>query len=249
MLIDKITLLNERFPKRDIYPYNLSVFNQLGDLFFTTKITFFIGENGSGKSTLLQAMARQCGIYLWGEGNTSKVRVNNYVHDLHNYLKVSWKQEKVPGAFFNAERFKHYALIIDEWASSDPGVLKYYGGETLVNKSHGECNLTYFENRFTIEGVYFLDEPESALSPKSQIELIRIIHKSTLEKNTQFFIATHSPLLLALPESKILCFEKDKLKEIKYEQTDYYQLYFNFLKNPSSFLNDITEVRKEDKNK
>ena len=93
--------------------------------------------------------------------------------------------------------FKDFTHVLDEWAVSDPGQLEYFGGELLVTQSHGQSMMSYFRARYKIRGIYLLDEPETALSPKSQLELLDIINKNSLTGQAQFIIATHSPLLLA----------------------------------------------------
>ena len=139
--------------------------------------------------------------------------------------------EKISGAFFSVQNFKKYAELVDEWAKADPLVLQYYGGESLALRSHGQTNMQYFCNRFKIKGLYLLDEPEAALSPKSQIELLQIISEAALRGNTQFIISTHSPILLGLSNSTIYSFNHIPIAAVGYDETDYYHIYKNFLNN------------------
>jgi predicted ATPase len=74
--------------------------------------------------------------------------------------------------------------------------------------------MSYFENRYKIRGIYFLDEPETALSPKSQLKLLEIIQKNTQEGQAQFFIATHLPILLAYEHADIFSFDYESVKVI-----------------------------------
>jgi len=101
--------------------------------------------------------------------------------------------------FFSSERYQHLAKIIDEWAISDPKLLEYFGGRSLLSQSHGESFMSYFTSRFAIEGIYFLDEPETALSPRRQIEFVKTLVEHTRDGHAQFIIATHSPILLSCP--------------------------------------------------
>ena len=68
--------------------------------------------------------------------------------------------------------------------------------------------MSYFRNRYKLKGIYFLDEPETALSPKSQLELLKIIKENSEAGNAQFIMATHSPILLACANATIYNFSE-----------------------------------------
>jgi predicted ATPase len=235
MHIESVTLHPDRYPTRDPYPFNLEVFHSPGSLRFETNITFFIGENGSGKSTLLKAIARRCGIHIWEE-DRSRYGNNPYEEDLFKYLDVAWRGMRKPGMFFSSERYQHLAKIIDEWAISDPRLLEYFGGKSLLSQSHGESFMSYFKARYAIEGLYFLDEPETALSPRRQIEFVRLLMDQSSDGHAQFVIATHSPILLSCPGAVIISFDGRAMKRIAYEQTDYYTIYRDFLLHRERYL-------------
>ncbi|HEX3046671.1 MAG TPA: AAA family ATPase, partial [Bacillota bacterium] len=155
---------------------------------------------------------------------------------LPGYLEIQWANGTVPTSFFASDTFQNFAQILDEWAATDPEMLKYFGGESLMTKSHGQCNLTFFKNRFQLKGLYLLDEPENALSPKRQIELLSILHETSRGGGAQFIIATHSPILLALPGSLIYTFDDNVIKTIPYETTEHFRIYRDFLNHPEQFL-------------
>ncbi len=237
MHIKRLAILNTRFPTRECYPFHLGFLHATPELLFHTPVTFFIGENGTGKSTFLRAMARRSGIHIWKEPDGRRVRSNRYEADLHRYLEVEWVSGRVPGAFFASETFSHFAQLLEEWAASDPGVLDYFGSESLVTKSHGQSHMSFFSSRFRIKGIYLLDEPENALSPKRQIELVRILREISAQGHAQFVIATHSPILLAMPGAEIVSFDHEPLRKVLYEDTDYYRLYRDFLNHRDKYLN------------
>ena len=227
--ITSVTLQQEKFPTGDHYPFNLPIFNQTKKMVFDTSITLFVGENGTGKSTMLEALARASDIHIWSKPEGVRYRVNRYEKQLYKYLSLEWSNDRVPGAYFGSEIFKDFKNILDEWAASDPGQLKYFGGDSLVTQSHGQSMMSYFHARYQIKGLYFMDEPETALSPRSQLELLDILGENGQAGHAQFILATHSPILLACPGAKIYSFDRVPVSVVKYEETEHYQLYKRFL--------------------
>jgi predicted ATPase len=118
---------------------------------------------------------------------------------------------------------------VDNWAASDPGQLKYFGGKSLITQSHGQSMMSFFESRYRIKGLYFLDEPETALSPKTQMKLLEIIRRNTEKGHAQFIMASHSPILLAYKDASIFSFDQQAIRPVKYKETDHYKLYKNIL--------------------
>ncbi len=236
MHLSSVTIRHERYPGDDVYPFNLDILKRSDRLEFPGPVVFFIGENGSGKSTLLEGIARSGGIHIWQEPDRSRTGNNPLEQDLYRCLDVEWTAGPVPGAFFAADTFKHFALLLDEWASLDPGLMRYFGGHSLVDMSHGECNMAFFRSRFSRTGIYLLDEPETALSPSRQIELLRLLMALAPGGTSQFIIATHSPILLAYPGARIYDFNRAPIGPIAYRDTDYFRVYREFLEDPERFL-------------
>ena len=123
-------------------------------------------------------------------------------------------------------------------ALCDPGRLQYHGGQILNTLSHGEGILSYFNGRFRLKGLYLLDEPESAMSPASQIKFLKLLQQYAAEGQAQFVIATHSPILLACPGAQIFSFDLSHIEEVRYEETEQYRIYKQFFTNRGSFLGD-----------
>jgi len=238
MHIEKVMFHPEAYPVTDRYPFNLSVFRTAGHLDFLTNITFFVGENGSGKSTLLKALTRRCGVHIWEEDAGSRFDHNPHEDKLHHFIDVSWTDGKKPGAFFSSETYQHLSKIIDDWASHDPNLMAYFGGRSLISQSHGESFMSFFKVRYRLEGLYFMDEPETALSPRRQIEFLRMLSKLSRDGHAQFIIATHSPILLSCPQAEIISFDHDTLSAVRYEDTDYYRIYKDFLLDRDKFLKE-----------
>lgn len=236
MHLKSVHLLHDTFPTSDSYPFNFEIFHTTDYLEFRKPVTFFIGENGSGKSTLLKAIAQRCLVHIWREEMRARYHTNRYEDELHKYLDAEWTSGRVPGAFFASEMFLHFAQMLDEWAVADSGILTYFGNKSLMEKSHGQSHMAYFRHRFKIKGLYLLDEPENALSPRMQIELLKLFQQLSTLGTTQLIIATHSPILLAYPDAEIYSFDHAPIQTVTYEETDYYQIYRDFLNNRERYL-------------
>ena len=243
MHLKNVRILREKFPVDDWYPFNLPVFHRTESVPFARPVTFFIGENGSGKSTFLKAIAKACGIHIWE--NTERVRFqhNRYENDFHRVVAPEWEHGSVPGSFFSSQLFQHFAEILDGWAHADPGMLDYFGGKSLLKQSHGQALLSFFKARTKIKGLYLLDEPETALSPKNQIKLLQIIVREALKGHAQFIIASHSPILLSCPGSLLMSFDYSPVRAVEYEDTDHYRVYRDFLNHRRRYLDGIRPVR------
>jgi predicted ATPase len=236
MHLKKVTLHPGKYPTGLYYPFNLPLFHETGQIIFNTPVAMFAGENGTGKSTLIEALARACNIHIWRTAAGSRPDFNPYEETLHKFLEVEWSCGPVPGSFFGSRIFQHFAELLDEWAAADRGQLNYFGGKSLTTQSHGQSLMSFFRSRYSIKGLYLLDEPETALSPRSQIELVGIIESMAAEGHAQFIIATHSPLLLACPGATIYDFNSSPLRKIRYEDTDHYLIYKDFLQDRAKYL-------------
>jgi predicted ATPase len=236
MHLVRVRIQRGRFPTRHLYPFNIPCLGATDTLTFHRPVVFFVGENGSGKSTLLDAIARRCGIQIWDKPRRHLAHQNPFEDQLSRYVAITWTNGGVPGSLFRAETFRDFADFLDDVALCDPGRLQYHGGHMLNTLSHGEGILSYFRGRFHIRGIYFLDEPEAALSPASQIQFLKLLRGLEARGQAQFIITTHSPILLAHPGAQILCFGAGRIEEVDYEATTHYKLYHQFFTDRSAFL-------------
>lgn len=234
--LNRITIHPDNFPDTQAYPYHLAWLKQVREISFKKTITFFIGENGSGKSTLLNAIAHRCNIHIWQNDFNLRVEQNPHERDLYKSLTASWANGPVKGSFFSSQIFTHFAQNLEEWAINDIKMLDFFGGKSLITQSHGQSLMSYFKSRYDRKGIYFLDEPETALSPHSLVDLVNLLNSYNHSGEAQFIIATHSPILLACPKAQIYTFNQDVIDSVSYTDTPYYQVYKAFLNNPESFI-------------
>ena len=224
------------------YPFCLPIIKNLSNLEFHPKVTFIVGENGSGKSTILEAIAAAYGFNPEGGTINFSFSTNSTHSELYNYIRII-KGVKRPkdGFFLRAESFYNLASNIDELDREVPGLLKSYGGQSLHHQSHGESFFSVFMNRFSGRGLYILDEPEAALSPSRQMSMISRIH-DLVGQDSQFIIATHSPIIMAYPDAFIYEI-KNGIKQVKYEETENYQITKSFLNNTEGMLDILLEEK------
>lgn len=228
MYISEIKLYANHYPTNRYYPFNVPILRTTSRLTFDSSVTFFVGDNGCGKSTLLEAITRKCGIHVWDKPKRHLAHANPYESRLVDFIEVVWHDAEVSGSLFRAETFRDFADFLDDVAICDPGRLKYHGGQLLNTLSHGQAMLTYFSGRYDRKGLYFLDEPEAALSPASQVRFLAQLEQLASGGRAQFIIATHSPILLALPGAQIYSFDGPYIQEVDYEQTEHYKVYRQF---------------------
>lgn len=206
------------------YLRNIKALKSIKSLNFSKPIVFFVGENGSGKSTLLEAMAIALGFNP--EGGSKNYSFSSY--DSHSDLYKSIKIIKgftFPkwGYFLRAESFYNVASQEEEYAKT--------GGlpsQDYHKKSHGESFFQLLYGQIREMSLYFLDEPEAALSPRRQMEILKDIEDHS-QKGCQFFISTHLPLLLSMKNSQILSFDNGKIKEVGLKETGTYKIYRDFV--------------------
>ena len=201
-------------------------------------VTFLVGENGTGKSTLLEAVAVACGFNAEGGTRNFSFSTRETHSPLYRYLTVGRTAYPRDGFFLRAESFYNVATNIDEM-DEEPGpggrVIDSYGGVSLHRQSHGESFLALVQNRFGGEGLYLLDEPEAALSPARLLTLMAEMD-ALVKADSQFVVATHSPILMAFPNARIYLLDGEGIRPADYRETEHYQLTRQFLENPERML-------------
>lgn len=232
--LKEVRLERDLIPSFDSYPFNIPAVSNLSTLQFHPDVTFIVGENGSGKSTLIEAIALSLGFGI--EGGTKNVQFQTHQNgsQLFNYLK-SVKSFKKPSDYYflRAESFYNVATYMEE-----VNYLKGYGDKSLHNRSHGESFMATLTLKLKGKGLYIFDEPEAALSPSRQLEALAVINKLVKEQS-QFIIATHSPILLAYPNATIYQLNEFGIKQVKYEDTEHFMVTKYFLNNHREMMRII----------
>lgn len=243
--IRSVELNRDEIDSFDGYPFCLPAIYNMPDLVLNPKVSFIIGENGTGKSTLLEAIAVAYGFNAEGGTRNFNFESRSTHSKLYQYIRLikGFKKPK-DGFFLRAESFYNLATNIDELdkqLTARPRIIDSYGGLSLHEQSHGESFFSVFINRFSGDGLYILDEPEAALSPSRQMSMITRIHELTEKGGSQFIIATHSPIIMAYPNSVIYEI-KDTFEVVKYEDTVHYQIMHTFMNNKEKMLKILMEL-------
>ena len=224
------------------YPFCLDALNNFDRLRLHPKVTFFVGENGSGKSTLLEAIAVANGFNPEGGSKNFGFSTRESHSSLHRYIRCSRGVKKPKGGYFlRAESFFNVATEIeslDNEFSFGPPVIESYGGKSLHEQSHGESFFALLMNRFSGDSLFVLDEPEAALSPSRQLTFLSRMHE-LIGLNSQFVIATHSPIIMAYPDAKIMLLGADGLQDTAYEDTEHFQVTKSFINNRETMLREL----------
>jgi predicted ATPase len=227
----------------DIWPYQIPAVRQLiedGGFDVPPGVTVLIGENGSGKSTLVEAFAAvyprrgaetSMGLSVVGPGPSAEDS------PLHWHLKARTHRLAAPGGFFlRAETMHTYLAQVD--ASDADG--RAWGNEKMHQRSHGESFLAVLRHRFGERGVYFLDEPESALSFQSSLALL-VVLDVLRQEGSQVILATHSPLLAALPGATTLELGEWGIRIVPWQELDLVQSWRDFLTAPQRYLRHLLD--------
>ena len=215
------------------YAEGIEALARLDVLEMPSNITFFAGENGTGKSTLLEGIAA-----AWGanpEGGTQNYRFSTFGEEAVLGRSIRLVRSAVRPAwclFLRAESFYNVAAATEQYQEGGMTELPHY-----LEQSHGESFLTFI-TRFDGPGLCFMDEPESALSVRSQMTLLLHLVRRARE-GCQFIIATHSPILLGTPGAAIYSFDDGEVRRVTVEETASWQMMKLFLDDRERFLAEL----------
>ena len=233
----RIWLDPSRIGDRAAYPFCLPFLQDEFELNFDRSITIIVGENGTGKSTLLEGIAVLAGYDEAGGGKGyMPVDHSNAIEamggKLSSAFRASWLPKVTNGWFFRAESFFSVARYLDEVSSPYADFLSH---------SHGEGFMRFFEERCQRQGIYIFDEPESALSPARQMEFLKLMRRMDQSGHCQIIMATHSPMLMAYPDARLLRLSKYGLEPVTVKETDHYKVMREFCADPAGFVEAVMD--------
>jgi predicted ATPase len=241
--LKRIWLEPSRIANREAYPFCLPLLKDDFELSFDRAITIIVGENGTGKSTLLEGIAVLAGYDEAGGGKgympvDHSQALEEMGGQLSTALRASWLPKITNGWFFRAESFFSVARYLDE-AGRDA-----FSGPPppdFLSHSHGEGFLRFFQERCQRQGIFIFDEPESALSPSRQIEFLKLLRRMDQTGHCQVIMATHSPMLMAYPNARLLRLSKYGLEPVTVRETDHYKVVREFCEDPDGFVEAVIE--------
>ncbi|MGO8909262.1 MAG: AAA family ATPase [Bradyrhizobium sp.] len=235
----RLWLDQTRIDDRKAYPFCLPFLHDDFELNLDRPITIIVGENGTGKSTLLEGIAVLAGYDEAGGGkgyrpvdHSDAVEVTG--GELSKALCASWLPKVTNGWFFRAESFFSVARYVDQ-AALDVGDVP----PDFLSHSHGEGFMRFFEERCQRQGIFIFDEPESALSPARQMEFLKLMRRMEESTICQVVMATHSPMLMAYPNARLLRLSKYGLEPVTVKQTDHFKVMREFCGDPTGFVEAV----------
>lgn len=235
-------LMRGKVSSFDEYPFSIPAVRNLNKVAFHPAVTFLVGDNGAGKSTFLEAIATAWGFNAEGGSRNFRLATRGSHSSLCDYLRlVKGVRRPKDGYFLRAESFFNVATEIehlDKEPSFGPPIIDSYGGRSLHEQSHGESFFALLMHRFHGQGLYLLDEPEAALSPTRQMAMIARIHQ-LVEQESQFVIATHSPILMAYPNAQILLIDATGIRPVRYTETEHYIVTKDFLNRHEKLVHEL----------
>lgn len=244
LYVRALRLKRDEVPSFDAYPFSLAAVRTITELPFTRPITILVGENGLGKSTLIEAIAVAYGFNPEGGSKNFNFETRASHSDLCDYVRLvkSWTRPR-DGWFLRSESYFNVATEIerlDREPVNAPAIIEAYGGQPLHEQSHGESFLSLVMKRMRGKGFYVFDEPESALSPMRQLALLARM-RQLVEAESQFIIATHSPILMGCPDAEILLLDEAGIRPVAWRDTEHYVVARAFLEDPEGMLEELLE--------
>ncbi|RXF69571.1 AAA family ATPase [Hansschlegelia zhihuaiae] len=228
-----------RVEDRETYPFNLPAIAGIDEIDLDAPVVIFVGANGSGKSTLMEAIAAQLGCNPEGGSPNFRFDTAGTLSALHSVMRLARRiPRNTDRYFYRADAYHVFATEmrrLDSEPSFGPPIKTYYGGQDLHEMSHGQAVMKLLRHRFRGGGIYLMDEPEAALAPETQLEVIARIAQLCGE-GARFVLATHSPLLMALPDALIYELDETGVSRRAYQELNHVRLYRRFLGDPASVV-------------
>jgi predicted ATPase len=201
------------------------------------KATVFVGDNGSGKSTILEAIAIAFGINPEGGSTGAQHRTRETESELSEALTLMRGIGATRWGYFLRAETMHAFYTYLEGNPTRPGATE----SRFHEMSHGESFTNILDEKFKGPGLFLLDEPESALSFTGCLSLLRVLNDLTADGRSQVIVATHSPVVAALPGARIFEFDEHGFHDRPWAELQLVTHYKHFLHAPEQFLRHIVE--------
>ena len=197
-------------------------------------VTVLVGVNGSGKSTLVEAVAMAFGMSPEGGSTLAAHSTRESESGLHRHLRISRGQGGSRwGYFIRAETMHGLYTYLEEHPSQRGDNRRYH------EMSHGESALALIQSRSSTPGLYVLDEPEAGLSFESTLALTGLLADIATDPRSQVLLATHSPILSAIPAATIYEVGSWGLRRSRWADLPLVRHWQLFLREPNTYLHHI----------
>lgn len=249
------------------FPFDIPALQGLERLSLESPVTCLVGENGTGKSTVLEALAIEARLPVVGSQEVDRDETLRDQRRLARAMRLSWRRRTHRGFFLRAEDFFGFSRRLrqtrDEMEerlrevdeayqdrselartlARGPAAASLHAMESRYGagpdaRSHGEGFLALLRSRLVPDGLYLLDEPEAALSVQSQLGLVSMIREA-VDQGGQFILATHSPVLTAIPGAGLLSFDARPVRAVPYDALESVTLLRAFLAAPERYLRHL----------
>ena len=227
-------------PGPEVWPITIPAVAQvLRDGLDLGSCTILVGDNGTGKSTLIEAIAMAFGLNAEGGSTGARHKTHGTESGLWDWLRIV----RGPGAskwgyFVRAETMHGLLTHLDATRkdaprSSDP---------EFHARSHGESFVTLLSTgRFAGDGLFVWDEPEAGLSFPVQLHLVAELAEMAARPGTQVLMATHSPILAAVPGATILQLSDSGIEQVEWGDLEVVSNYGRFLDSPDRYLRHVLD--------
>ncbi len=241
------------------FPFSLPFVPSLQERDLNAKVLFLVGENGSGKSSLLESVAIASKRISVGDSSLDQDPTLAEIRPLAKQLRLGWSRRTGKGFFLRAEDFFNFIRRNKELEETFDGYIEQFkddarvrgymeGNKRAINArygrdlndfSHGEGFLEFAKSRIHPGGLYLIDEPEAALSPQRQLAFALFVYEMA-QQNCQFIIASHSPIILSVPDAEIWKFDEYGLESTCYTELEHVSFTKSFLQAPERYWQQLT---------
>lgn len=192
-------------------------------------LTVLVGENGSGKSTIVEMMAEAYGLNPQGG---SSMQWLFRTRDSEPCMGVRLIVERGPlrprwSYFLRADTMHSLYTYLEQNSGRRQ--------DRLHELSHGEGFLEILRTRVHQRGFYLMDEPDAPLSFTRCLGLVALLY-DLAQTGSQVVIATHSPILAAIPGASIMELGDWGIRTALWEELHLVSAWRRFLNEPASYF-------------